>query len=52
MSEARNDTTDDRELLAVALGAEHGKHRGTASTPEEPEVPAHGRHRRPEQNEE
>ncbi len=50
MSEARNDSTDDRALLAVALGAEGGKHRGSASPAEEPETPAHGRHRRLEQN--
>lgn len=48
MSEARNDTTDDRALLAAALGAEGGKHRGDASPVEEPEVPAHGKHRRTE----
>jgi RNase adaptor protein for sRNA GlmZ degradation len=48
MSEVRNDSTDDRALLAVALGAEGGKHRGTASSAEEPEVPAHGKHRRME----
>lgn len=52
MSEARNNTTDDRALLAAALGAEGGKHRGYAASPaEEPEAPAHGRHRRTEHNE-
>jgi len=50
MSEARNETTDDRSLLAAALGAEGGKHRGPASPPEEPETPAHGKHRRTEGN--
>lgn len=51
MSEARNDSTDDRALLAVALGAEGGKHRGYASPAEEPGIPAHGKHRRTEHNE-
>ncbi|MCQ4082148.1 hypothetical protein NGB36_16405 [Streptomyces sp. RB6PN25] len=48
MSEARNDTTDDRAQQAAALGAEGGKHRGPASSAEEDGAPAHGRHRRPE----
>jgi hypothetical protein len=49
MSEARNDSTDDHALLAVALGAEHGKHRGSSSA-EEAEEPGHGKHRRMEPN--
>ncbi|MDI5961578.1 hypothetical protein POF50_002155 [Streptomyces sp. SL13] len=51
MSEARNNATDDRALLAAAMGAEGGKHRGTSSPVEEPQTPAHGRHRRTEHNE-
>ncbi len=48
MSEARKDATDDRALLAAAMGAEHGKHRGTAASAEEPEPSPHGKHRRAE----
>jgi hypothetical protein len=51
MSEARNDANDDRALLAAALGAEGGKHRGSALSAEEPETPAHGKHRRTEDHE-
>ncbi len=49
MSESRNDTNDDRALLAAALGAEGGKHRGSSSSEEsDASAPAHGRHRRTE----
>jgi hypothetical protein len=51
MSEAHNDAKDDRQILAAALGAEGGKHRGSASPVEEPEIPAHGKHRRVEDRE-
>lgn len=51
MSEARNDATDDRVTTAAAQGAEGGKHRGSALPHEDPAVPAHGRHRRPEDGE-
>ncbi len=50
MSEARNDT-DDRALLAAAMGAEHGKHRGHAAAAEEPDPTPHGKHRRAESGE-
>ncbi|GAA1922961.1 hypothetical protein [Streptantibioticus ferralitis] len=50
MPETRTDTTDDRAQQAAALGAEVGKHRGSASAFEDDGTPAHGKHRRPEQD--
>ncbi|WP_199239338.1 hypothetical protein [Streptomyces sp. ICBB 8177] len=50
MSEARTDVTDDRAMQAAGLGAEGPKHRGPASAADESGIPAHGKHRRPEQD--
>ena len=50
MSEARDHASDDYAYGAAEAGAEGGKHRGTASVSEEPEAPAHGRHRRLDTN--
>ncbi|MBY8887298.1 hypothetical protein K7472_21000 [Streptomyces sp. PTM05] len=50
MSEARTDVTDDRALQAAGLGAEGAKHRGPASAADETDIPAHGKHRKVEQD--
>ncbi|AEW93764.1 MULTISPECIES: hypothetical protein [Streptomycetaceae] len=50
MSEARTDTADDRAHQPAALGAGGGKHRGSASSADQTDIPAHGKHRRPEDN--
>ncbi len=47
MSETRTESTDDRTQQAAALGAEGGRHRGSAAPVEQDSVPAHGKHRRP-----
>ncbi|MFD7504759.1 hypothetical protein [Streptomyces sp. NPDC059850] len=52
MSEARTDTTQARSQEAAEADAAsaQGKHRGQQAASEEPQAPAHGRHRRPSEN--
>ncbi|WP_184502900.1 hypothetical protein [Streptomyces botrytidirepellens] len=54
MSEARTDMTQARPQEAAAAEADaasgQGKHRGQQAASEEPQAPAHGRHRRPSEN--
>jgi hypothetical protein len=50
MSEARNDTIEERPLSAAADQGEagsHAKHRGGAASADESTAQAHGKHRRP-----
>ncbi|MGW2324280.1 hypothetical protein ACWC5C_00780 [Streptomyces sp. NPDC001700] len=50
MSEARTDTTQARSQEAAEAASAQGKHRGQQAASEEPQAPAHGRHRRPSEN--
>ncbi|MGR3936970.1 MULTISPECIES: hypothetical protein [unclassified Streptomyces] len=52
MSEARTDMTQARSQEAAEADAAsgQGKHRGQQAASEEPQAPAHGRHRRPSEN--
>ncbi|MFI0779007.1 hypothetical protein [Streptomyces sp. NPDC021212] len=49
MSEARTDMPQARpqEAAEADATASQGKHRGQQAASEEPQAPAHGRHRRP-----
>ncbi|MCF3964489.1 hypothetical protein [Streptomyces fuscigenes] len=50
MSEARNDTIEERPHTADADQGEagnHAKHRGVSAAADESTAQAHGRHRRP-----